>query len=331
MTGARIGTVGEPRSSDAPAPVVTIGESLGVFDTAAVGALAHLKQATIGFGGAESNVAIGLRRLGVPVTWMGRVGADAVGDLIVRELTAEGVGLAVVRDADAPTSVLLKTHRMPGTTEVLYYRKGNAGGRLTTADLDLDAVRRASLLHVTGISLALSTSMRDAIHTAVATARDAGVPVSFDLNHRSKLWSADAAAEAYNRMLPLADLVFAGDDEAAIAVGRADDPSELAHRLVEAGAGEAIVKLGAEGALALVEGRVQRRAAVRVPVVDTVGAGDAFVAGYLAEWLRGADPDERLATAVATGAAACTVPGDWEGAPTRVELARLARTEAVER
>ena len=122
----------------------------------------------------------------------------------------------------------------------------------------------ASLLHVTGISPALSSGMAETILGAIRIAKDAGVTVSFDLNFRGSLWSRDAAREAYLRIIPQADLVFAGDDEAAIAVGAADTPLELAHRLIELGAGQAIVKLGARGAVAVVDGAEYERAAIPV-------------------------------------------------------------------
>jgi 2-dehydro-3-deoxygluconokinase len=165
----------------------------------------------------------------------------------------------------------------------------------------------------------------------VGAAADAGVPVSLDLNYRSKLWSREQAAAEYAHLLPSADIVFAGDDEAAIAVGEAESASELARRIVELGAREAVIKLGARGALALADGKEHSREAVKITAVDTVGAGDAFVAGYLAEYLLGADVDTRLATAVTTGAYACLVPGDWEGAPRRHELALLNGSEPVSR
>ena len=155
--------------------------------------------------------------------------------------------------------------------------------------------------------------------------------MSFDLNFRGKLWSREAAREAYLRIIPQADIVFAGDDEAAIAVDAADNPLELAHRLVAAGAGQAIVKLGARGAVAVVDGTEYERAAIKVPAVDTVGAGDAFVAGYLADLLLGEDVPTRLTTAVTVGAYACLTAGDWEGTPRRHELALLGGAEPVSR
>jgi 2-dehydro-3-deoxygluconokinase len=161
-------------------------------------------------------------------------------------------------------------------------------------------------------------------------ARDAGVLVSFDLNFRGNLWSREGAGNVYRDLIPLMDIVFAGEDEAAIAVG-AGEPQELARRIATLGPSQAVIKLGADGALAFADGEMFHQGAIAVSVVDTVGAGDAFVAGYLAELMEGRAPEERLRTAVATGAFACLVPGDWEGFPRRHELVLLEAKEPVSR
>ena len=163
--------------------------------------------------------------------------------------------------------------------------------------------------------------------------------VSFDLNYRGNLWSREGAGSVYRDIIPLADIVFAGDDEAAIAVGSANHPdvgeaadaAVLARRIAAMGPTQAVTKLGADGAVALVDGELYRQQAVLVDVMDTVGAGDAFVAGYLAELMSGLGPQERLWTAVRTGAFACLVPGDWEGFPRRSELNLLDAKEPVSR
>lgn len=328
---SRVGT-GDPDGGPVGGGVVvTLGETMALMASTGVGPLQHERTMSLGIGGSESNVAIGLSRLGVDVTWIGKVGADSLGDLVLREISAEGVRVLAVRDAEAPTSLMIKERRTTTDTHVWYYRNANAGGRLRADELDLAVIRSASLLHVTGISPALSETMADTVFEAIRVAKDAGVAVSFDLNFRGKLWSREQARETYLALIPQVDIVFAGDDEAAIAVGEANSPLELAHRLVELGAGQAIIKLGALGAVAHVDGREYAREAVKVNAVDTVGAGDAFVAGYLAEYLLGADVETRLATAVTTGAYACLVPGDWEGAPRRHELALLNGTEPVSR
>jgi len=313
------------------ASVVTFGETMASMSSGSTGPLQHTRTMNLSLGGAESNFAVALHRLGVDVTWIGRVGEDALGDLVLREIGAEGIRVVGIRDPDAPTGLMIKEHRTSQETRVWYYRKGSAGSRLNAVDIDPELIRSASLLHVTGITPALSESAAEATFEAISIAKDAGVTVSFDLNFRGKLWTKEQAGEVYRRIIADADLVFAGDDEAAIAVGAADTPLELAHRLVDLGAGEAVVKLGAKGAVALAGGVEHTREAIKITAVDTVGAGDGFVAGYLAEYLAGEDVPTRLTTAVTVGAYACLSSGDWEGLPRRAELAALGAAEPVSR
>ena len=307
--------------------LVTLGETMGLIAQRTVGSLAHADGLTLGIGGAEGNVAIGVRRLGCRATWFGRVGRDDVGDLIAREFRAEGVDARIVRD-DAPTGLMLKTRRTAWATRVTYYRRGQAGAHLCADDLDPDVIRSAAVLHVTGITPALGAGPAAAVRAAIDIARGASVPVSLDLNYRSALWDADTAGAALRELARSADIVFAGDDEARLVV-TGDGPEELAAGLTRLGPRQAIIKLGARGAWALVDGVGLAQPVVPVDAVDTVGAGDAFVAGYLAELMRGAPATRRLATAATAGACVAASPGDWEGLPTRADLEGVAATDPV--
>ena len=307
--------------------VLTIGESLGLTVATDVGTPMRGDHLRLTFGGAESNVAIGVARLGGAAAWAGRLGDDALGDLIVRELRGEGVSVFAVRDAEAPTSLMMKSRPRPGATAVAFYRRGLAGSRLSPADIPADAIRAAKILHITGISAALAESARAALHAAIDIAREAGVTVSFDVNHRASLLpDPTVAREIYGGLAERADIVFAGDDEAEILTGERDHTAQ-AQALLARGAHTAVVKLGDDGALAMTNaGQTVRVAAVPIAAVDTVGAGDAFVAGFLAETAQGLPVAECMATAVATGAYACLSHGDWEAAPTRRDLDRFLTT-----
>lgn len=312
--------------------VITFGEVMALFRSNDPGMLALGHDMRLGTGGAEGNVAVALKRLGTDVTWIGRVGQDSLGGLVERELRAEGIDVRAIADAEAPTGLMVKECRTPANTRVWYYRQGSAGSRLAPEDLPDSLLRGARLVHATGITPALSPSAAAATLHAAETARAAGVPVSFDLNFRSKLWSGQEAGNFYQKILPLVDIVFAGDEEAALIVGDGiSDPSKLARRLAEFGASQTVIKLGERGCLALIDGVEYRQEAMSVPVVDTVGAGDGFVAGYLSDYLAGAPVRQRLLTAVTVGAFACMVPGDWEGMPFRAELGLLSETEPVSR
>jgi 2-dehydro-3-deoxygluconokinase len=254
-------------------------------------------------------------------------------------------------DPDAATALMIKERPRPGSSRVTYYRSVQAGSRLSAADIPDGVIERAAILHVTGISAGLGAGPLAAVHAAIDRAKAAGVTVSFDVNHRSALWrnvgdgndggnasngtngsiggssgngsGARDAGDAYRELAARSDIVFAGDDEAALFTGRRDPHEQLA-AIRTLGVACAVIKLGEHGAIASEGEMVSARDAVRVDVVDTVGAGDAFVAGWLAETAAGASLEHRLETAVQCGALACTVDGDWEAAPTRADVTALA-------
>ncbi|WP_345752127.1 sugar kinase [Microbacterium rhizophilus] len=302
--------------------LVTVGESLALVYSPRTGGFDTAADAAVSFGGAESNVAIAAARLGADATWIGRIGDDAFGRRIVRGIRGEGVDVVATIDPEAPTALMVKDRPSLGRTRVVYYRAGNAGSRIGVEDVPQDVVASARIFHFTGIALALSGPSAETVLAAARAARAGGALVSFDLNHRSKLWSAEAAGRAFREAFALADIVFAGDDEAALAVGEGS-PAELAERIAAYGPREVIIKLGEHGAYALEGDRTHEQPSFRVDVADTVGAGDAFVGGYLAERLAGLDLPERMRTAAAAGACACRGDGDWEMMPTRRDLAEL--------
>jgi 2-dehydro-3-deoxygluconokinase len=312
--------------------VVTLGETMALLRAEDGGSLAQVERLRIGIGGAESNVAVGLARLGCDVTWLGRVGADGFGDRVTRELRGEGVDVVAVVDAGAPTGLMIKEHATTDSTRpVVYYRTGSAGSRLSADDLDVLGIPDAALLHVTGITPALSESARDAVLRAIGMATDDGVAVSFDVNHRASLWTGRDPLETYRAIASRSTIVFAGLDEARLLVGDELDAPAAAEAIAALGPSQVVIKLGPDGCTALIDSERFDVPAMAVQVVDTVGAGDAFVAGYLAELLAGASSAVRLETAVRAGAFACLGPGDWESYPHRRELAMLDAGDPVQR
>ncbi|MEU0407690.1 sugar kinase [Streptomyces griseorubiginosus] len=273
--------------------------------------------------GAESNVAIGLARLGHRVRWAGRVGADELGALVLRTLRAEGVDLdhAVTDDSGRPTGLLLTEPRLGTLTRVSYYRTGSAGSALTPAGVLPALAAGARVLHLTGITPALGASAAETVLAAAEAAHDTGIAVCLDVNYRSRLWTADQARAALRPLLAHTDLLVASEDELPLVLPQPEAGESAAVKsLLEAGVQEVIVKRGAQGATVVTADATTDRAARRVDAVDLVGAGDAFVAGYLSGLLDGADVPARLDRAVTTAAFAVATRGDWEGLPTRDEL-----------
>jgi len=318
-----------PTADPTPVPtteLVTFGETMALFVARRTGPLRFARDFDLGLGGAESNLAIGLTRLGHAARWIGRVGVDEFGDLIRSTLTGEGVEVRAIADPDAPTGLMIKSRRTADHIDVRYYRRGSAGSRLSPADLDPALIRAARVLHVTAITPALSASAREAVRHAITEARAAGVMVSLDVNYRGALWTPGAAGAWLRETLALVDVVFATEEEGRL-VADVREPAELAAALAAYGPGHVLVKLGARGALELSGGRVRHAEPYQVTEVDSVGAGDGFAAGWLADWLAGATPERRLETACAAGAFAVTSQGDWESLPRREDL-RLLRQRA---
>jgi 2-dehydro-3-deoxygluconokinase len=272
----------------------------------------------LSFGGAEANVAIGVVRLGGEATFLTSLGSDDIGHLIRRELRAEGVVLQAEVSTELPTGLIMKSHATPGTTAVSYFRSGSAAATLTVCADRLTAVANASIFHVSGITPALSMLNRETIMGLMRHARSSGVTVSMDVNHRSTLWSDIAqATQTYQEMAQMADILFAGEHEAEVLAGRPVSLEELRDCTP---ASQIVLKLGERGASVWSEGATTTLPARHIDVVDTVGAGDSFVAGFLQGVVEHHPLTECLQQAIDCGTYSCLNPGDWEGLPTSTQL-----------
>ena len=295
--------------------VVTAGETMVLGVPARPGRLRHAPSLELKIGGAESNVAIALSRLGVSAGWASLLGEDEPGRLVFDRVRAEGVDVSRVRRVRGlPTGLYLR-EQVGQEIRVYYYRRGSAASTMTLKALDPEYLKEAEFLHLTGITPALSEDCRA---FTLWAAREDGTRVSFDVNYRSKLWGSGEARAFVEEILPSVDLLFVGDDEARALWGRDDEG--LVRELAARGPREVVLKLGREGSLALVDGRIIARPAYPVEEVDPVGAGDAFDAGYLAGHLWGLAPEERLRVANAMGALSVATLGDYEGLPDKDEL-----------
>lgn len=341
--------------------VVCLGESMVTFLPSRPGRLADVPAFERAIGGAESNVACTLARAGHPTRWISRVGADGFGEHLVRTIAAAGVDTtAVARDPYRPTGIYFRTDGERATStgdadggadggagadgdaaeagpvaEVAYYRAGSAASALSPDTVDLAAACAGRVLHLTGITAALSADCLALLRTLTARPHRPHRPLlSFDVNYRVGLWRAPAAPADPGVLLELArgcDLVFVGEDEAEAAWGVTGGPEAIRAALPEPAV--LVVKQGADGAYAFVRepdaapGAADRTAyapGLRVDVVAPVGAGDAFAAGFLSATLRGLPLRQRLRHGHLLAAAALTVPGDLAEPPARADADRLA-------
>lgn len=299
--------------------VVTLGEAFIGLDSGGC-RIESAGELTKSVGGAESNTMIGLARLGHRTAYIGRVGDDPLGREVERTLRGEGVDVTtLVRDPSRPTGLMLK-ERWDGRVSVFYYRTGSAGSALDVADVDLEVVARARVLHVTGVTLALGPGPRKAALAAASAARAAGAAVSLDANFRHKMGSSEELVAQFEELVPLADHVLMSWSEAVVCAGSRTDAAvhDYARGLPVA---TVVVKGPRGGATAYVDGElVAEVAASPVTVVDTVGAGDGFAVGYLHGLLRGEDVARRLSTGAWVAGRVVSHLGDYEGLPLVGEL-----------
>jgi 2-dehydro-3-deoxygluconokinase len=269
--------------ADRRIPLLAVGETMAMVVPERPEPLRTARSFAIAAGGAESNVAAHLAALGHRVAWASRLGSDPLGDRVLDELVACGVDVSlVVRDPSRPTGVYFKDPGPTGT-RVHYYRAGSAASAIDEAFVRGLPLAAVGIVHVSGITAALSQSCRSALVTLVDLAHEAGAIVSFDVNHRPALWSAVDAAPVLRGIADRADLVLVGRDEAETLWGTPD--ADAVRALLRAPV--LVVKDGAVGAHEFTGDAAAFLPAPVVDVVEAVGAGDAFAAGYLSSVLDG--------------------------------------------
>ncbi|WP_377705179.1 sugar kinase [Pseudoduganella sp. UC29_71] len=304
--------------------VVTVGEAMALLMARQPGPLAGVSEFERATAGAELNVAVGLSRLGLRVGYVSSLGKDSLGRNLLDFMAAEGIDLRHVRvDERYPTGFMFKSMATDGSDpEVEYFRRGSAASHMSRADIPGGAWQQARLLHLTGITPALSDTCRDMILTMAAQARDAGRIVTFDPNLRPRLWPTQAAMiDTVNAVASLADVVMPGLAEGKLLTGCGEAPA-IADFYLARGARQVVVKLGPQGAY--YAGPEGRGIAPGVPVrkvVDTVGAGDGFAVGVVSALLEGLPLQAAAARGNAIGARVVQFRGDCEGLPTRAQLA----------
>jgi len=294
--------------------LLALGETMALVVPARPAPLEEAEDFHVAIGGAESNVACHLEAAGHRAAWVSALGDDALGRRVRRDIAAHGVDVsAVTMDPSAPTGLYLKD---PGQG-VVYYRAGSAASRMGPETLERLDLASARIVHLTGITLALSESCRALVHAAIAAAREAGALVSVDVNHRPALWdSTEEAAREIRAAAEQADVLLVGRDEAEVLWGTATPDAirelfpDVPHLVVKDADIEAVE----------FEGTVRTAVPTpRVEVVEPVGAGDAFAAGWFDGLLRGEGAEERLIRGHANAARALSstkdlpTPGDREG------------------
>ncbi|MBS4219091.1 sugar kinase [Bacillus sp. FJAT-49711] len=307
--------------------VITFGETMVLLTPDHLNRIENSDRFIKSHGGAESNFAIGIARLGHSVGWFGSLGDDPFGRYIFKSIRGEGVDVTRVEFTNqAPTGFMLR-ERVAGQTSVYYYRHNSAASKIVPENIDEDYIKQASILHITGITCAISETAKNTVFEAVNIAKRNGVKVSFDPNIRLKLWSLE---EARSVILPLAeevDYFLPGMDELML-LYETNNPEKIFARLTKLNA-VSIVKGGKKEAFLIENGKIASFPYVRVDhIVDPIGAGDGFCAGFISGLLKGFDHTDSVRYANLVGSLIIQAEGDWEGIPNWQQLQAIINKES---
>ena len=295
--------------------LITIGETMAAFTPDSVGALRYVQNFGIRTAGAESNVAVGLAKLGLEAAWVSRLGTDEFGCFIRNQLRAEGVDCSrVIYDPDHRTGIMFKETGV-GETKVFYYRENSAASHLCPEDVTPALLDGVKVLHMSGITPVLSESCLAMTKAAFALAKEKGVAISFDPNIRQKLWNGRDYTPLLRQLTTRAEIVLMGLDEAEVLFGTRN-VEQLCAGLFAVGHTEvAAFKDGSRGAWIADRNQCVRLEPYPCRCIDPIGAGDGFNAGVLAGLLQGRTLEQAGRMGAVCGALATEVPGDVEGCP----------------
>lgn len=306
--------------------VLCVGETMAAVAPADGAGIETAATFVVHPAGAESNVAHALAGLGHTAGWVSALGADPLGNRILAELRASGVDVSLVRRGEALTGVMVKDPGDHGSS-VNYYRRGSAAATMGPELISELAAARSRIVHLTGITSALSDSCAELVRRIMVDRLLAPTTVSFDVNFRRQLWPVPRAAEVLLELARAADVVFVGLDEAA-ALWKSGSPGEVRALLPDVAT--LLVKDAEVGATAFVAGTEHFLPPPRVGVVEHVGAGDAFAAGWLSGMLRGLAPAAGLRLAHLSAGSVLLSASDQGVAPTPEEIAAVLALDADE-
>ena len=310
---------------------ILVGEPMGLFIAQEEGKLSDVSGYSMAVAGAEFNVAVGLARLNLPVTYLTRLGEDPFGQKIVRTLQRNGIGSEFVSfSKERSTGFMLKSKVSTGDPKIFYFRKGSAASTLSKEDVDRMDFSGYGFVHLTGIFPALSESTKEASFYLIKKAREHGLTVSFDPNLRPQLWpDTETMVQTLNEFAALSDYVLPGEAEGELLCGDRD-PRKIGQFYLERGAKVVVTKMGSRGAYLMTEQDQELVPGFSIEkVVDTVGAGDGFAAGILSALMEGKNLYEAVRRANAVGAIQVTSIGDNDGLPSRAQLAGFMGLETL--
>lgn len=313
--------------------IITIGDGMVAMCPEKKGPIIFTNTFEKKVGGAELNVAIGCARLGLKSGWISSLGNDDFGKFILRSVRADNVDTSEVKLVDGhPTSVYFREVLSDGSSRSFYYRENSPTSTMKPEDLNEEYFKKSKVLHITGVFPSILKNNQNIILEAIRLAKKNGLLISFDPNIRLKMWTKEEAKEFINSILPDVDILLVGDEEVELLLNTTD-LEEAIKRFYSYGISKVVIKRGAKGAMGY-EGKeifyvdgIPSKA-----LVDTVGAGDGFAAGFLTSTIKGESFEDSIRFANAVGSLVVGVEGDNEGLPYYEDvLVHLGKNKKVER
>jgi len=313
--------------------VITIGDAMIAMCPLEKGPIIFCDTFKRKVGGAELNVAMGCARLGLKSGWISRLGNDDFGKYILKTVRGEGIDASEVKLVDGyPTSVYFREVLSDGSSRSFYYREKSPTSTMRCEDLNENYIKDAKVLHITGVFPSITKNNQDIILEAVKLAKKNKLTVSFDPNIRLKMWTKEEAKGYIEKILPNVDILLVGDEEIEILLGETtiEDAIKTFHGY---GIEKVIVKKGSKGAVGSDGKNIYEVDAIKPKaLVDTVGAGDGFAAGFLTALCKGEDFKDCVMFGNAVGSLVVGVEGDNEGLPYYDDvLVHLGKSKKIER
>ena len=296
------------------ADLYTLGEVMALFLATDTDDVATAQTFQLSAAGAEANVAVALTRLGLTASLLTRVGKDKLGDNVLSALSVEGLDTSLISRVNSYTGALVRNRGKDNPIDVTYLRSASAGSTLCADDVIESDIAKSRWVHLTGISVAISESSAGAVSKVMELARKNGIPISFDLNIRRKLWSEEQASKSLAGLVRDVELVIGGVDEFAVVWG-SQDPEENLLSASNAGVKTSIMTAGDQKMRIIHHGVRFDLSPEIVETIDPVGSGDAFVGGTIAGILGGLSMEQAIAQGSKCGALVASHLGDWTGLP----------------
>ena len=306
--------------------VLTIGDALITMNSQTNGPLRFVHTFERKVGGAELNVAIGCSRLGLKTGWISKLGKDEFGRYITSYARGEGIDTSQVELVEGyPTSIYFKEILNAERINSYYYRHNSPTNLFKIEDINEDYVKNTKVVHISGVFPAINETNKDIVLQLVKLAKKNNVIVTFDPNIRLKLWSPEKAKKVLQSFLPYVDVLITGEEEAELLLG-----SSNMQNLIELGKhfsiSHIILKRGEKGATGYKGGEIiDVTPVISTKIVDTIGAGDGFAAGYIYSLIKDWSLEKSLRFANAVAGYVIGVPGDNEGLPYLEDVELLLR------